>query len=100
MAMVWRAQITVTSAPIACVKATSNHRCYSGLGEAGRTQRLWGGTPGLPVVLHGPSVPSRGLPSWHKGSEAEEWPSSHQPASGIYPMLGCPMRSQLLGGGT
>lgn len=59
--------------------------------------------PGLPVVLCCavcPSVPSQGLPSWHKGSEAEEWPSSHQPASGIYPTLGCPMRSQLLGGGT
>lgn len=44
MAMVQWAQITMTSAPSACVKATSNHRCYSRLGEAGRVQHLWGGT--------------------------------------------------------
>lgn len=64
-------------------------------------QQLWGGTQdSLWCYAVWANVPSQGLPSWHKESEAEEWPSSHQPASGIYPMLVCPMRSQLLGGGT
>lgn len=36
------------------------------------------------------TVPSQGLPSWHKEFEAEEWPSSHQQQAGFTPCSAAP----------
>lgn len=45
------APITTTSAPDACVKATSNHRSYSRLGEGRKDAAAMGKDPGFPVAL-------------------------------------------------